>query len=262
MGKQVVYTWTKRPIRTGLDRGSEYHDSLRLWQCHRKNQPVREFRGFPATLTQLTLAGRNFELLVPADGDQLVDIPDVVERFEDDEYLPYWAQIWPASLLLADAVATWGGGHNGRPGVLEIGCGLGLVSLVLSHLGYRVVASDYDEDALAFVVENARRNGLPIPQTRRLDWRGTYAGVLFERIVAADVLYETRQLRPVAEFVHAHLKPGGLALVADPNRTTADDFGTVARHCGLNVRTTAVERTSATGDRPIRGRLFHLWHKR
>jgi 2-polyprenyl-3-methyl-5-hydroxy-6-metoxy-1,4-benzoquinol methylase len=223
---------------------------------------VREFRGFPATLTQLTLAGRRFELLIPANGEQLVDTPDVIERFEDDEYLPYWAQIWPASLLLADAVAAWGVVHIDPPGVLEIGCGLGLVSLVLSHLGYRVLASDYDEDALAFVVENARRNGLPIPQTRVLDWRETYAELSFERIVAADVLYETRQLRPVAEFVHAHLKPSGLALVADPNRTTADDFETVARHCGLVVRTTAVERSTATGDRPIRGRLLHLWHKR
>lgn len=222
---------------------------------------MREFRGFPVALTQLTLVGRRFELLVPANGDELVDTPAVLERFEDDEYLPYWAQIWPASLLLADAVAAWGAVHRGPPGVLEIGCGLGLVSLVLSHLGHRVLASDYDEDALAFVVENARRNRLPIPQTCRLDWRETYAGLSFERIVAADVLYETRQLRSVAEFVHAHLRPGGLALVADPNRTTADDFETVARHCGLAVRTTAVERPGATSDRPIRGRLFHLRRK-
>jgi SAM-dependent methyltransferase len=222
---------------------------------------VQEFRGYPVTTARLRLAGRTFELLVPANGDRLVDAPAVIERFEHDEYLPYWAQIWPASLLLADARAAWRTPRCDPPHVLEIGCGLGLVSLVLSHLGYPVLASDYDRDALAFVAENARRNQLPLPQTRPLDWRGAYADLSFERIVGADVLYETRHLRPVAQFTHAHLKPGGFALMADPNRMTADDFETVARHCGLRVDVSSAEQLVEAGGEPIRGRIFRLKHR-
>jgi SAM-dependent methyltransferase len=222
---------------------------------------VQEFRGYPVTVSRFALAGRDFELLGPSNCEELIDTPAVVERFEDDEYLPYWAQVWPACLLLADAVAKWEPVGDDPPRVLEIGCGLGLVSLVLTELGYRVLASDYDEDALAFVVENARRNHLTIPQTRHLDWREASAGLAFDRIVAADVLYESRHLRPVAEFVRAHLKPDGFALVADPNRLPAEDFDTVARHCGLTVHSTAVERPGAAGRGPIRGRLIQLRRK-
>jgi 2-polyprenyl-3-methyl-5-hydroxy-6-metoxy-1,4-benzoquinol methylase len=217
-----------------------------------------EFRGYPVTVTRVTLASRTFEVLGPANSEELVDSPEVARRFGQSEYLPYWAQLWPASLLLAEAVAGWIPAGDEPPHVLEIGCGLGLVSLLLSHLGYRVVAADQDEDALAFVAESARRNRVPVPETRLIDWHKTDLGQFFDRIVAADVLYETRHLRPVAEFVQDHLEPGGFALIADPSRFTADEFDTIARHCGLAVEVTAVERPAEVGDQPIRGRLFRL----
>jgi 2-polyprenyl-3-methyl-5-hydroxy-6-metoxy-1,4-benzoquinol methylase len=219
---------------------------------------MHEFRGYPVTEAQIALAGRTLQLLVPSNSEKLIETAAVIERFAEDEYLPYWAQIWPASILLADSVATWGPASTDSPAVLEIGCGLGLVSLVLCGLGYRVLASDYDEDALAFVVENARRNGLAAPQTRWIDWREPYPELAVDRIVAADVLYETRHQRPVAEFIRRHLNPGGFALLADPNRMTADDFATVARHCGLLVETAPVESLPHLGDGPIQGRVYRL----
>jgi hypothetical protein len=62
----------------------------------------------------------------------------------------------------------------------------------------------------------------------------------------------------VAEFVQRHLTPGGVALISDANRGTADDFPTVARHCALRVETRSAE-LHAEGS-PIRGRLFELRH--
>lgn len=225
-----------------------------------KDRSVSRFRGHAVSVKCFALAGRTFELLAPADCDALLDEPSGMERFERDEYVPYWAQVWPAGLLLADAVAAWGRVRGQSPRVLEIGCGLGLASLVLSHLGYGVLASDCNEDALAFVVENARRNHLPIPATRVLDWRETYSDLSAERIVAADVLYETRHLRPVAEFIQRHLAGGGFALVVDPNRTTAGDFGVVARHCGLAVHVAGAVCPDPGADNPIKGCVYRLHH--
>jgi SAM-dependent methyltransferase len=223
-------------------------------------EPLAQFRGYPVTVRRFELAGRTFELLGPANYESLIDDSRVAARFEQDEYMPYWAEFWPASLLLADAVAAWEPAPADRepPCVLELGCGLGLVSLVATCLGFRVIASDYDEDALAFLVESARRNGLPAPETRYVDWRETCRDLRLDRIVAAEVLYETRNLRPIAEFVRGHLKPDGFALICDANRSTADNFDTVAQHCGLQVEVWPVERPAAADAKPIRGRMFRL----
>ncbi len=224
---------------------------------------VERFRGYPVCVRRFELAGRVIELLGPANFEALIDEPDVAVRFEKDEYLPYWAEFWPACLLAADAVAAWGprAAEAAPLRVLELGCGLGLVGLVAAALGHEVIVSDYDEDALAFVCESARRNGLPAPQTRYVDWRETYADLRVDRIVAAEILYELRSLRPIAWFVAGHLAAGGEALISDANRQTADGFADVAREAGLRVAVEAVERENPmTGER-IRGRVFRLWRE-
>jgi SAM-dependent methyltransferase len=219
---------------------------------------MNSFRGYAVKTRRVHVGDREYELLGPRDFDALLEEARVQQRFDQDEYLPYWAEFWPTCLVLADAVAAWGPAPHDPPHVLEIGCGLGLVSLVAAGLGYRVTASDYDEDALAFVAENAKRNGLPCPELRYLDWREHYADLRPQRLVGAEVLYETRSLRPVAEFISGHLAAGGFALLSDANRSTADAFETIARHCGLRVETTPAQRPGREPGPIIRGRLFRL----
>ena len=218
------------------------------------------FRGYPVKVRRFELAGRTFDLLGPDEYERLLDDPRVLARFQHDEFMPYWAEFWPACLLLADEVAAWPPIDAARPAplLLEIGCGLGLVGLVAASRGYRVIASDYDDDALAFVVESARRNALPAPKTRYIDWREFYSDLELDRIVAAEILYETRNLRPVAEFLRNHLKPDGQALIVDAHRSTADDFAAVAVECGLAVDCRSVERPGYNDPKPIRGRIFRL----
>jgi SAM-dependent methyltransferase len=223
---------------------------------------IERFRGYPVNCRRVTVAGRQLEVLGPANYENLIDDPEVIARFERDEYMPYWAELWPAALLLAEAVAAWPpDARNCKPlTVLELGCGLGLVSLVALQRGHAVTASDYDEDALAFVAESARRNRLPVPETRNIDWRETYPNLRFDRIVAAEVLYEARSLRPVAEFVRKHLDPDGFALICDANRSRANAFADVARQLGLTVDIQFAELDRGPGESPLRGRLFCLKH--
>lgn len=215
------------------------------------------FRGYPLRTRAITIGGREYRLLGPDNFEQLVDDPRTVERFQKDEYLPYWAEFWPACVLLAEEAATWGTPAGRAPEVLELGAGLGLVSLVLTGLGYRVICSDYDEDALAFVRESAAASGVPAPETRKIDWRERY-DMRVDRIVAAEITYETRSLRPIAEFIAHHLRPGGFGLLCDANRRTADDFPAIARHCGLRVETYPAETNVPGGGTPVRGRFFRL----
>lgn len=220
---------------------------------------MERFRGYRVRVERIVVGGRPVEVLAPFDCEALLSDPQVEARFALDKYMPYWATLWPGALLLADAVAAWGPMEPDAqpPSVLELGGGLGLVGLVAARLGYPVTVSDYDEDALAFVRESARRSGLQALTTRYLDWRTTHDDLRVDRIVAADVLYEARNLQPIAAFISQHLKPDGFALISDANRSTADPFEEIARSAGLSVEVAQVER-AGEGNKPVQGRIFHL----
>lgn len=211
-----------------------------------------EICGHRVRLETVIVRGQAYRIYVPARGEALLDDPRVIERFERDEYMPYWAMLWPAAALLAEVVAQWEPRADDATPVLELGCGLGLVGLVLLARGYPVIMTDHDPDALVFAAESARLNDLPAPRTRSLDWHDPHEKLAAACIVAADVLYEARQLEPVANFIRRSLQSHGIALICDPYRRTADRFEPVARSCGLAVTVDAVERG------PARGRVFRL----
>ncbi len=125
----------------------------------------------------------------PAAPDALID----ERRFDEDEFMPYWAELWPSGVALARDVAELDLG--GRT-VLELGCGLALPSLAAVHAGAAdVLATDWSPEALALVSTNAAANGLSL-RTGFLDWRAPPEGLGTERfdvVLAADVLYEARQ---------------------------------------------------------------------
>lgn len=217
--------------------------------------------GHRAELRPITIGARTYEIYVPLDADALLDDPEVVARFERDEYMPYWATLWPGALLLAEFMDTWQPERK-TPGplMLELGCGLGLVSVVAAARGHDVIASDYDGAALAFVAANCKQNDVALRSIVSIDWRMTYDAFRPSLILAADVLYEARYLDPVARFVRQHLAPGGTALIADAFRSTADAFPAVVRAHDMEVSLREVTSASASAPRPLRGRLFTLRH--
>jgi len=219
---------------------------------------ARVFQGYQVRTRRYSFGRRAIELLAPANPAALLDDPRVMARFAHDEHMPYWAEVWPASLLLAHELAAWPTAPAGAGRVLELGCGLGLVALLAMDRGYDVIASDYDADALAFVAENARRNGVRCPALRQIDWRCAYPDLRPACILAADVLYERRNVAPIADFLARHMPPAGVAHVADTHRPTADAFPAAAAERGLRVITRPVEYAAAPGSAPVRGRLFEV----
>jgi predicted nicotinamide N-methyase len=159
---------------------------------------------------ELTVAGVRLELLRPASPEALID----EDAFADDEFLPYWAELWPAARALADALPDVTGLD-----VVELGCGLGLPSLVAAAKGARVTATDWSSDAVELLRQNAIRNGLTV-NTEVRDWREPW-DERFDLALAADVLYERRNVEPVLARVRA-LAP--VALVALAGRPYEDAF--------------------------------------
>lgn len=202
-----------------------------------------------------SLAGRDFELTWPADMDALLDLPATAERFARDEYLPYWAQPWPASVLLAEAVLT--GEHGAGRSAVDLGCGIGLVSLAAAVRGWSVTAADYDGDALHFTALNAGRNHLQLSACERIDYRHPLDEPRFDRVFAADLLYERGKSEPVARWIGSALRSGGRALISDPNRSAADGFPDQAARLGFHVRVQEAEIVGPAG-LTIQGRIWHL----
>ena len=53
---------------------------------------------------RVIVGGREFLIEKPSGSDDLLDHPSVRAAFAADEYLPYWADLWPAARMLAKAV--------------------------------------------------------------------------------------------------------------------------------------------------------------
>lgn len=179
-------------------------------------------RRFVVETSPIIAFGRELELISPRNAEELLDEED----FERDERLPYWADLWPSSYALADRVASDGAATGEKPTrLLELGCGLGLVTIAAMSAGFDVLATDYYDDALLFTRANAWRVLGRDPAVRLVDWRDLPGDIgVFDRVVAADVLYEQRYAAIVAAALARTLAPTGEAFIADPGRTALAEF--------------------------------------
>jgi predicted nicotinamide N-methyase len=186
-------------------------------------------RRFHVVRSELMVAGRRLEILRPRSADELISEED----FNRDERLPHWAEIWASSIALAERLATERG--TGRR-VLELGCGVGLVSAIAAVNGFDVTATDYYVEALEFTQFNSIHNGQPPPTTRFVDWRDFPKDLgRFDFVVASDVLYERTYAELVAAAFAATLAPDGIGLLADPQRQNGALFPDACRREGLKI---------------------------
>src|SRR3954453_426047 len=145
--------------------------------------------------TVMLPGGAELSVLRPRNAEALLD----EHAFADDEFLPYWAELWPSGVALAREIAP----RSLRGArVVELGCGLGLPSLAAACAGGRVLATDWAAPALDLLRENAARNEVEV-ELARVDWTRPQAlldRAPFDLVLAADVLYEHRSLAPLLEL--------------------------------------------------------------
>lgn len=155
-------------------------------------------------------------ILRPPDPAALIDI----ERFKEEEYMPYWAELWASGVRLAAAVADR---DVSGLAVLELGCGLGVPSVAAALGGAQVLAVDWAQEALDVTQQNAERNGASV-ETLRADWskpEPLLARAPFDLVLCADVLYETRNVDALLELLP---KLTAEVLLGEPGRQTAGRF--------------------------------------
>ena len=175
-------------------------------------------RRFRTSIEDATVDEHTFSILKPANSDDLIREEDFVK----DERLPYWADVWPSSIVLAEKLLELDG--SGRTAI-ELGCGVGLSTLAATTAGFDVLATDYYEDALDVTRANVFRNLGTTARTRLVDWRHLPDDLgTFDLLFASDVLYEKEYAELLPVILRGLLTPDGIALIADPGRVAAPIF--------------------------------------
>ncbi len=187
-------------------------------------------RRFRTSVADATIGDRTFSILKPANPDDLIREEDFVK----DERLPYWADVWPSSIVLAEKLLQLEGSGKAA---LELGCGVGLSTLAALSAGFDVLATDYYQDALDVTRANVFRNLGAQARTQLVDWRHLPANLgAFDLVFASDVLYEKEYAELLPVLLYDLIAPDGLALIADPGRVAAPSFVDACAGQGLVIR--------------------------
>lgn len=190
----------------------------------------RRFR----VVTETIRVGNGFlRMLRPDSADDLISEED----FVGDERLPYWAAIWPSSLVLAGEIAA-GNLTAAAPGkkAIELGCGIGVVTTAAMKAGVEVLATDYYEPALEFVRANTCRNLSREAKTRMVNWRDLPDDIgRFDLLLASDVLYEREYAGLLPRLFDRLLQFDGRAVIADPGRVSTPAFLYGCKGAGFKI---------------------------
>lgn len=181
---------------------------------------------YPTRQIDLELENHTFKLLEVADAEALLDeLIGKGDSHEDvlDERIPYWAELWPSALGMAQFLLKRPIVAPGRK-VLELGCGLGLPGIVAGKLGGEVTLSDYLPPALDFAQSNWELNNEQEVKTTLLDWRKPEPALATDLLLASDITYEARNFPYLPNAFHTLCKPGGTIVLSDPKRQVAKPF--------------------------------------
>jgi predicted nicotinamide N-methyase len=212
-------------------------------------------RGYEVKFESVSGTGADLQVRSLLDRQQFHDPQGEAERAGiSPAQWPLFGVLWPSGRVLAQAMLTFE--VEGKR-VLELGCGLGLASLVVHRRGGNVTASDCHPLAAAFLLENLRLNALPPMKYETGHWlRANPRLGLFDLIIGSDLLYDREQPEALSQFIDRHSAASVEVLIADPDRGNQARF---KRKMGVLGYSHTEERIwSLPGDGgPYKGRLHN-----
>ncbi|MEI6310689.1 MAG: methyltransferase domain-containing protein [Bacteroidota bacterium] len=178
---------------------------------------------------QLEIVGNSYKINRIGDIDKLFDAllakgsahADVL-----DEKIPYWAELWPSAIAMSTFLLENIDLIRGKS-ILEIGCGLGLPTIVAGNYAASIRCTDYIVEAIQFAKENYLLNHTALNQVEfnLLDWRESIPTTeKYDIIIASDVAYERKAFDDLEACILAYSHADSIVLLSEPNRHMAVDF--------------------------------------
>ncbi|KAG5504326.1 hypothetical protein JKF63_04771 [Porcisia hertigi] len=137
---------------------------------------------------------------------------DLVALLESDSIPQY---VWPAADSMCEWVASHGNMFEGKC-VLELGCGAGVLGLMVAQYARRVVLTDCSPVSLALVLESVARNGYDNCEVAVLQWgREEHLAQIklecgvesFDIVMGSDVFYFSNTLKAGLATARSALTP-------------------------------------------------------
>lgn len=179
-----------------------------------------------------------FAVTRPQSVDALLDL--VMD--DPEQNLPYWAEIWPSGIALATTLLQNPELVCERP-TIELGSGIGITAAAALMAGANLTITDYSGESVLLAEITCLRAGQKIPHSRQLNWRDANAPLLQDSdeqwpvVLAADVLYEQRDIEPVLDVLDRITAPDGIVILAEPGRRPAREAIALALKRGWRIET-------------------------
>lgn len=129
---------------------------------------------------------------------------------------PLFGMLWESGEVLAHLMADFE--IEGKR-ILEVGCGLGMASLVLNKRSADVSATDRHPEAEGFLEINVELNeGRAIPFFQ-MDWASeALEQGNFDLVIGSDLLYEQGHAKVLSQFINIQGHPHCEVVIVDPGR--------------------------------------------
>lgn len=131
--------------------------------------------------------------------------------------------LWPSSQVLANYIYQ---SNTDSKRILEVGCGIGLSSLILNHLDQNITATDYHPEVKTFLLENTDLNNDKEIPFYRLNWEDQINKNLgkFDLIIGSDLLYQQNHGELLSKFINQYANNKCEVIIVDPSRGNHGKF--------------------------------------
>jgi predicted nicotinamide N-methyase len=135
---------------------------------------------------------------------------------------PLFGILWPSSFELAKYISSL---DIANKRILEVGCGIGLSSLLLNHMHADITATDIHPCAQEFLGVNTVLNNDRVIPFERLDWNSANSTLgRFDLIIGSDLLYESNHPVLLSNFIDNHANKSCEVIIIDPGRGQQGKF--------------------------------------
>jgi predicted nicotinamide N-methyase len=210
--------------------------------------------GYRTRQLVVRLGDHDYRIRALSDLQQFADPHGFAERLGiSSAQWSLFGQVWPSGRVLAEAMSSF---EIAGKRILEVGCGLGLSSLVLQRRKADITASDQHPLAESFLVRNAKQNDLPTLAYRDLHWSTPDKKLgRFDLLIGSDILYERDHIEMLTTLLKRHALGSAEIVFTDPGRGNSAPFTRALAEQGYSV-TEVRSRFNESDTPPFRGHLL------